>query len=634
MRVRAAIAALIAALTVLLAGCGSQSGQVWASPTAKVSHQASAVDPFYGVLLHWSGISISGQTGYFVYKNGSQIADVAASPFTVPSLACGTTYTLGVAAHNAGGTTNPAAPGVTTTYTTPACQTVTADFFVAQSSAGTADGSSCANAAAVSTLSTATHWTAGNIIGLCGTITSSITAQASGTSGNPITVYWEPGAKISQAVCPSTGCFNTNSKTWLTLDGGTNGIIESTDNGTTLGHQTSVVRGIEATNCTGCTFRNLTIQNMYVHTSQTDTTISHQQNNAIDLSGSSITVSNNTIHDAGWAINEVFASTTSNITISGNEVYNSDHAYAMQGPSTSGGSIGPVYVYDNHFHDYSNWDTTTDAYHHDGIHCFSQNAVDAQPHWNGLYIYNNRFDGATDLSGSPDGDNMTSQIFIEGGGGASDTPCGDSTSVVWVFNNILSASEPINNGVLTINSTLPNIVNNTIIGAAGSITNASNVVFGITDPVTETGATVENNVVTSGNQLMEVLVSGARFASTQPDYNIYANGGSNAFHYASCTSSSSFATWKTCVGTGDDTHSQSLSSANLNSDGSPQAGSPALGAGLNLTTSCASLPSSPVNVQAACDITYAGPPAGGGAGSTTTGSARPAGATAWDAGAY
>ena len=68
------------------------------------------------------------------------------------------------------------------------------------------------------------------------------------------------------------------------------------------------------------------------------------------------------------------------------------------------------------------------------------------------------------------------------------------------------------------------------------------------------------------------------------------------------------------------------SSADLNSNGSPQSGSAAAGAGNNLTSMCTG------NLTALC-TTYTGPPAGGAAGSTTTGTARPT-SGAWNAGAY
>lgn len=133
MRARALIAALAATLLVL-AGCGSQT-RVWATPTAGA--RVASVNPYYGVLLHWSGISIASQTGYYIAcstgggncpgQSQAQIADVTSSPYTAGNLACGTAYTLSVEAHDASAsqytssaTAHTSVP-FPTHYTTPAC---------------------------------------------------------------------------------------------------------------------------------------------------------------------------------------------------------------------------------------------------------------------------------------------------------------------------------------------------------------------------------------------------------------------------------------------------------------------------------------------------------------------------------
>ena len=49
---------------------------------------------------------INSGTGYYVTANGTRVADVTSSPYTVSHLACGTTYTLGVQAHDDSGGTS------------------------------------------------------------------------------------------------------------------------------------------------------------------------------------------------------------------------------------------------------------------------------------------------------------------------------------------------------------------------------------------------------------------------------------------------------------------------------------------------------------------------------------------------
>ena len=141
----------------------------------------------------------------------------------------------------------------------------TGNYFVGQAAQGTGSGSgSCSNAAAISTLSTATHWTAGNVIGLCGTITSQITAHGSGTSGDPITVYWEPGASVSlPAASCSAQCISISGQNYITLDGGTNGVLTVPNNGD-QGSTNVGVRGVAVSNASNVTIKNLTIENLYL----------------------------------------------------------------------------------------------------------------------------------------------------------------------------------------------------------------------------------------------------------------------------------------------------------------------------------------------------------------------------------
>jgi hypothetical protein len=75
-------------------------------------------DTGYAITLNWSSLNYPATTGYNLYVNGSQIGTAAASPFTFTGLNCGTTYTLGVQAHNNTGGTSQI---YTTPYTTPPC---------------------------------------------------------------------------------------------------------------------------------------------------------------------------------------------------------------------------------------------------------------------------------------------------------------------------------------------------------------------------------------------------------------------------------------------------------------------------------------------------------------------------------
>ena len=508
----------------------------------------------------------------------TNIGGATSRSYTVQPSAVGYAIRVVVTAHNSSGAASASSPQ-TSVVRGGGSGTPTVNYFVAQSAAGSGNGSSCANAGAVSTLSGSTHWTAGNVIGLCGTITSPILAGGSGTASNPITVYWEPGATMSSpdwggsAEAPGAA-FNTDGNHYLTLNGGNNGTsFQATAEGSGLADQGIPSRAILANDCTGCTFENLTIANLYVHSMSRDTTVDQTLDNAFLINGgSNITIANNTIHDVGWAIVTYWNNGDGNDAIYGNNIYDTDHGW-VTAAAFSGGSIGPFSFYDNHVHDEGDWDTPADTYHHDGIHCFSPDARGFTPHYNGLYIYDNRFDGNT-------GADMTGDIFIEGGSGIGSTPCGDSTSHLWIFDNVASVSSGVNAGVVGIYSTTPHVVNNTIISSDTS-TGVGYLSAGGTAIASNT--TFENNIVTTVNQLITTAPS--FMASGQPDYNVYANGSNNAFVCGkNYIDFSQFSTWKSCIRA--DAHSTTASSASLNTDGSPRAGSPALGAGTNLHSSC------------------------------------------------
>src|SRR4051794_37613583 len=104
---------------------------------------------------------------------------------------------------------------------------VKADVFVAQGGTGSGDGKSCDSARSVSYLNTAANWGPGKaialgvVVALCGTLTSSVAIQGSGSPGKPVTILFAPGAKISQPACDP--CVQMGRRSYITIDGGANG---------------------------------------------------------------------------------------------------------------------------------------------------------------------------------------------------------------------------------------------------------------------------------------------------------------------------------------------------------------------------------------------------------------------------
>lgn len=456
-----------------------------------------------------------------------------------------------------------------------------ANVFVGQSAAGSGNGSSCANEKAATFFNDATQWGAGKTIapgqtvGLCGTITSTLTAQASGTAGNPIVIRFQAGAMLAQPVC--NPCLALDSRSYITIDGGTNGIVESTANGTSLANQ-STANGISAHPCDNCEIENLEIKNMYAVTGaqDTDSAVDNSGERCIYFSGSNWLIHNNTLHDASWCLYDDTGASDTNVKIYSNNIYNVDHGWSLTGSESGGGNF---WFHDNHVHDMAKWDACAGC-HHDGVHCYSASPTGLTI--GNLYFYNNLFDGDP-------GAKSTSWIFLE----ANVNACATGTDHVYVFNNkAANTTNSTSNDEIYAGQGTIFFANNTI--AATDSTNVTYTCFQVSGVA---GSVYENNAVGGCNQLVHGANNGATF-----DYNAYANctGSFNCFWVAS-TDTDSFATYQ---GAGYEPHSI----ANLSSS----TGSNVTGAGTNLTASCTG------NLAPLC--------------TTRLGVARPTGVTAWNAG--
>ena len=157
-----------------------------------------------------------------------------------------------------------------------------------------------ASAATVNWTNTAgmnsTAYGPGDTINLWGTFTNTFTITNSGTAGNPITFYFEPGAKFS-APTFSGNWINLDAQSWITIDGGGHGVIELTDNGTSVAnggthtYQNSVTALYGAgAGVNNITLENLTIRNLYKRQTNTEAQVSTTA--AIYFIGSGLTYSN------------------------------------------------------------------------------------------------------------------------------------------------------------------------------------------------------------------------------------------------------------------------------------------------------------------------------------------------------
>lgn len=423
----------------------------------------------------------------------------------------------------------------------------------------------------------------GDVDYICGTITGSAGAQllapgGNGVAGHPVTIKFDTGAILEApyfAPSPNGDCGGAiclYGLSYYTIDGQNTGTIENTANGTTLTYN-QPTEAIEGFACNHCTVENLTIANMYVHTSTSDTSANAAAQRCISVSGSNWLIQNNVMHDSGWCLYNNFDNGDGNVVIAGNTIYNMDHGW-MLASHVSGGSSGPFIFHNNTVYGYAAWDTTNDTYHHDGIHCFTSQTNGSPAHITLLAIYDNLFKG-------PIGQNVTGHVFIEGGRGSGSTPCADSTSGIAVYNNIALGDRADPDGLFGLfsgNFTSAHgggVYNNTFISSAGT---GTGVCFAANSDVS--GMTFENNILSGCNQLIET--DSIPFTA---GYNRYANGGNNAFVcHGNYFQASQFSSWQSCIGS--DSNSAYTSSVDLNSNNRPQPGSRSIETGINLTSLC------------------------------------------------
>src|SRR5665213_38503 len=222
-----------------------------------------------------------------------------------------------------------------------------ADIYVAQATQGADTGADAADAHSLAWLDTSANWgiganqvAAGVTVHLCGTLTNTLTIGGSGTSGNPITIYFEPNAKFSApTLAPAVNFINVDGRSWIVIDGGSNGLMTLTDNGTagTYDYANNVVAIYGASaGVDHIVFQNLSIRNLYQRTTNTDT----GAGTALYITGSDVTYSNLTLGEAYGGIAHSYTPTvSSNLTIVNCSFTNYNHAIEI---GCGGATVPPV----------------------------------------------------------------------------------------------------------------------------------------------------------------------------------------------------------------------------------------------------------------------------------------------------
>jgi hypothetical protein len=476
-----------------------------------------------------------------------------------------------------------------------------ASVYIAQNAQGGNTGADCANALAVSFFNTSSNWgSGGSQIGpgttahLCGTFTGTagstmLTAQGSGSSGNPVVVLFEPNA-IFQAPYWGDDPFSftkaaivCNGHSWITIDGGTNGIIQNTANGTNLANHHGTA-GVIFQSCNNFEVKNLTIKEMYVHVQDDGV----RSGGVVDLFTQDSDFGNihdSTFTDAYQNVNLGYSTSHSitSMTFGPNNIVDYGCHLIQVGDSNDNSTASGMNIFGNTWGPHQTiWTEVGGACHEDGIFV---NAANTNSILSNSSIYNNLIQSDMCNASPPDSNfNCSGLLYLAG-----------AFNNVNVFNNVaiviaphsgyegILLMRPISNGALSNIS----IYNNTIIGnnsdqacdCAGLKLNGLN-----------SGFLIKNNIWTQLSPAYLQNESGTNFrnifgASGNVDYNDYfgvskigADSGSQAYttlsSWQSPHSTNSFPGYDLDGSAGD---------PKLATNYEPQPGSAAIGLGTNLT---------------------------------------------------
>ena len=409
------------------------------------------------------------------------------------------------------------------------------DIYIAQTSQGTGTGSSATTAKAISFFNNSGNWSSpksngkigpGDVVHLVGTFTSALIVQDSGTAGKAITIVFELNAKISMPALPTSGAIVVNAKHYITVDGGSNGLIESTDNGTNLGNKVDST-AIAANDANYLTVKNLTIRNVYVRVAGPE---QNGYGSAIQQIGTwtDWTVQNCNITHCYIAGNGRYTGTCANAVWANNTVTYCNWGFRA-GDANSSSRLTGVTAYGNNISKFANWDdTVNNSFHHNGFYCWAESGGVLRS----LTFYNNTL-------GPTWGVHTTGGIFLSGDFGT-----------VLVNNNLFlattGADDAPSNGLLTIwphhgAGTGYRVYNNTFIG--GGVGRAIHLIEGNGKSLTTFD--IKNNIVVNMGTMVAQFVSGS--ASLVADYNVgYDLTAGQEFSVSSNTSAGflTFSNWK------------------------------------------------------------------------------------------
>ena len=353
------------------------------------------------------------------------------------------------------------------------------DVYVAQSGSGSQSGTDGSSAYALAWLNSPANWNninnaaavlPGDTVHLVGRFTSVLTLQGSGTAGNPITLYFEPGANFT-APCwhKDSGAIDPNNKSYIVIDGGVNGIIQNTACGTAFTNRaSSAING----NLSHAIIQNLTVTNLYLRTSYTDFLLWFEGANCIRLSGNDLTVSNCALSDASALVTlqPGAGAVNTNYIVINNHLLKANHFCSFSVPEHT--TVSNVVLSGNLFDHADVWDGGGGA---NNLH---MDYIIFQDGASGGIIYTNAYFSGIFINGNTFGANYTANLTGIAGAAHGQTAIlaeylnSDASEFrnAFVFNNLVltHTNETWGNAPLTLSGSNVWLVNNTCIALEGN----------------------------------------------------------------------------------------------------------------------------------------------------------------------
>lgn len=458
-----------------------------------------------------------------------------------------------------------------------------ANYYIAQSAQGTGDGLTSANAKAASFFNTGGNWSGtentsgkispGDTVWIVGTVSTPLVFQGSGTTGNPITLKWEPGAKLSAGTWATAAvlCEGDNFvglKHNIVIDGYADGKIEATASGTGLANA-SCGYGVRCVGTSQVEIKNLRVFDLFVRTVGNDAStpgIAISCVPAVNAALADVSVHDCIIQHAFCGVNTSYNTQgLTNLSVYNNTIRHINWGIQC-GSESTGSTVDGIQIYGNTISDFANWDEpATNNHHHNAVFVWTGNS-DTTGVCTGLRIFRNAI-------GPGFGTFATSGIYVSAPGHRDET---------WIYNNVFysnDASNPSNGDVFVVpgSGATTRIYNNTHIGDTGIA-----IGYGGDHGGAQT-CILRNNIV-SGVGKIAVYVSYGTLVTLDSDRNLWFGLASSPTGFSfSSNSSAAFKTWSEWQGLGYDANSVYEEDPLLDGDGRPGTESPALGAGADLS---------------------------------------------------